>query len=97
MVAPKKPNYEDSRLKRLEENKKRMEELKLTVLAQSLRTISSPKPSPMKKVNRTPRKLPLDLSAVRRSNRVADKPPPSYKEVIISYQFFILLDILLNF
>ncbi|KAL8189129.1 hypothetical protein R6Q57_029390 [Mikania cordata] len=87
MVAPKKPNYEDSRLKRLEENKKRMEELKLTVLAQSLRTISSPKPSPMKKVNRTPRKLPLDLSAVRRSNRVADKPPPSYKEVIISYHY----------
>ncbi|KAI3803692.1 hypothetical protein L1987_31852 [Smallanthus sonchifolius] len=82
MVAPNKANYEDCRQKRLEENKKRMEELKLTVLAQSLRTISSPKPSPMKKVNRTPRKS-LDLSAVRRSNRVADKPPPSYKEVPI--------------
>lgn len=82
MVAPKKINYEESRLKRLEENKKRMEELKLTALAQSLRTSSSPKPSPMKKVKRTPRK-PLDLSAVRRSNRVADKPPASYKEVPI--------------
>ncbi|KAK9071152.1 hypothetical protein SSX86_009720 [Deinandra increscens subsp. villosa] len=85
MVAQKKQlNYEDTRQKRLEENKKRMEELKLTILAQSLRTISSPKPSPMKKVNvnRTPRK-PLDMSAVRRSNRVADKPPASYKEVPI--------------
>ncbi|KAI3774739.1 hypothetical protein L1987_49301 [Smallanthus sonchifolius] len=82
MVAPKKANYEDCRQKRLEENKKRMEELKLTVLAQSLRKISSPKPSPMKKVNRTPRK-PLDLSAVRRSNRVADKPPLDYKEIPI--------------
>ncbi|KAF5787009.1 putative transcription factor B3-Domain family [Helianthus annuus] len=82
MVARKNLNYEDSRQKRLEENKKRMEELKLTVLAQSLRTISTPKPSPMKKVNRTPRK-PVDLSAVRRSNRVADKPPANYKEVPI--------------
>ncbi|XP_076949092.1 B3 domain-containing protein At3g19184-like [Bidens hawaiensis] len=83
MVARKNLlNYEDSRQKRLEENKKRMEELKLTVLAQSLRTISTPKPSPMKKVNRTPRK-PVDMSAVRRSNRVADKPPANYKEVPI--------------
>ncbi|KAI3803693.1 hypothetical protein L1987_31853 [Smallanthus sonchifolius] len=79
MVAPKKPNYEDCRQKRMEENRKRMEELNLTVLVQSLRKISSPKPAPMKKVNPTPRK-PLDLSAVRRSNRVADKPPLNYKK-----------------
>lgn len=52
MVGRKKNvnvNYEDSRQKRLEENKKRMEELKLTVLAHSLRTtISTPKPSPVR-------------------------------------------------
>lgn len=47
MVAPKKINYEETRLLRLEENKKRMAELKLTVLAQSLRTTSTPKPSPV--------------------------------------------------
>ncbi|GJZ62680.1 hypothetical protein Tco_0618817 [Tanacetum coccineum] len=79
MVAPKKINYEETRLMRLEENKKRMAELKLTVLAQSLRTPSTPKPSSMKKVNRGARK-PVDLSAVRRSSRVADKPPQVYKE-----------------
>ncbi|CAI9286848.1 unnamed protein product [Lactuca saligna] len=82
MVAPKKVNYEQCRQKRLEENQKRMEELKLNALAQSLRILSTPKPPPMKKVNRTPRK-PLDLSTVRRSNRVADKPPPSYKEILV--------------
>nr|GEV23253.1 B3 domain-containing protein At3g19184-like [Tanacetum cinerariifolium] len=79
MAFPKRIDYEETRLMRLEENKKRMAELKLTVLAQSLRTPSTPKPSPMKKVNRGPRK-PVDLSAVRRSSRVADKPPQVYKE-----------------
>ncbi|XP_071691748.1 B3 domain-containing protein At3g19184-like [Rutidosis leptorrhynchoides] len=84
MVAPKKLklNYEESRNQRLEENKKRMEELKLTSLALSLRTTSTPKQSPMKKVNRTPRK-PLDLSTVRRSGRVAQKPPAIYKEDLV--------------
>ncbi|XP_019157841.1 PREDICTED: B3 domain-containing protein At3g19184 [Ipomoea nil] len=70
--------YEESRQKRLEENKKRMEELNLNKLAQALRT--SPKPSPMKKTK--PRaKLPVELTAVRRSSRVADKPAPNYKEI----------------
>ncbi|KAA8536187.1 hypothetical protein F0562_028665 [Nyssa sinensis] len=76
-----KAAYEECRRKRLEENKKRMEELNLNKLAQALHT--SPKPSPMKRVKpRTPRH-PLDLSAVRRSSRVADKPPPNYKDVPI--------------
>nr|GMD64745.1 B3 domain-containing protein At3g19184-like [Ipomoea batatas] len=69
--------YEESRQKRLEENKKRMEELNLNKLAQALR--NSPKPSPMKKTK--PRaKQPVELTAVRRSSRVADKPAPNYKE-----------------
>lgn len=135
MVVAKKSAYEESRQKRLEENKKRMEELNLNKLAQALRT---PKPSPvcqiskkgsfsffilntifeyvyvfkyfkqefkwflllllfflmfvcdffvflfypqMKKVKPKVPKQPLDLSAVRRSSRVADLPPRTYKEV----------------
>ncbi|KAL6494727.1 hypothetical protein OROGR_031527 [Orobanche gracilis] len=77
MVVAKKSAYEESRQKRLEENKKRMEELNLNKLAQSLHT---PKPSPMKKVKPKVPKQPLDVSAIRRSSRVADMPPRSYKE-----------------
>ncbi|KAG8368350.1 hypothetical protein BUALT_Bualt15G0036400 [Buddleja alternifolia] len=94
MVVAKKSEYEASRQKRLEENKKRMEELNLNKLAQSLHT---PKPSPvcikfkyiyiyiyvMKKVKPKVPKQPLDLFSVRRSSRVADMPPRSYKEVPI--------------
>ncbi|KAL6522591.1 hypothetical protein OROMI_031549 [Orobanche minor] len=80
MVVAKKSAYEESRQKRLEENKKRMEELNLNKLAQSLHT---PKPSPMKKVKPKVPKQPLDVSATRRSSRVADMPPRSYKEVPI--------------
>ncbi|XP_033514523.1 B3 domain-containing protein At3g19184-like [Nicotiana tabacum] len=84
MVESKKKMlaYEESRLKRLEENKKRMEELNLSKLVQAVRTATSPKPSPMKKVKPRVRQE-VDRSAVRRSNRVADKPPPNYKEVPI--------------
>jgi hypothetical protein len=46
MVVPKL-SYEESRRKRLEENKKRMEALNLPLLAQALKTSSSPKPSPV--------------------------------------------------
>nr|XP_043626893.1 B3 domain-containing protein At3g19184-like [Erigeron canadensis]XP_043626895.1 B3 domain-containing protein At3g19184-like [Erigeron canadensis] len=82
MVAPKKKvseNYEESRNKRMEENKKKLEDLKLTSLALSLKLTSTPNKSSMKKVKRTPRK-PLDLSTVRRSSRVVKKPPAIYKE-----------------
>ncbi|KAK3024512.1 hypothetical protein RJ639_043704 [Escallonia herrerae] len=83
MVA-RKAAYEECRRKRVEENKKRMEQLKLTKLVMDLRsTTANPNPSPRKKVKpRLPRQ-PLNLSAVRRSSRVADKPLPSYKEVPI--------------
>ncbi|CAD5323512.1 unnamed protein product [Arabidopsis thaliana] len=73
-------SYEQIRLNRVEENKKRMEELNLNKLAQSLRvsssSSSSSKPSPAKP--RTMR-IPVDFSEVRRSSR-AKGPPPSYKE-----------------
>ena len=42
-----KENYEDLRNKRMEENKKRMEELNLPLLTQALKTAHSPKPSPV--------------------------------------------------
>lgn len=44
MVVAKKAGYEESRQKRLEENKKRMEQLNLNKLAQALHT---PKSSPV--------------------------------------------------
>ncbi|KAH7866360.1 hypothetical protein Vadar_019351 [Vaccinium darrowii] len=77
MVVSKVAAYEESRMKRLEENKKRLEELNLKKLAQAL---SSPKSSPMKRVKPKIPRQPVDLSAVRRSSRVADRPPTSYKE-----------------
>nr|POE96128.1 b3 domain-containing protein [Quercus suber] len=46
MVVAKR-SYEDSRRKRVEENKKRMEALNLPLLSQALKTSSSPKPSPV--------------------------------------------------
>ncbi|OIT04138.1 PREDICTED: B3 domain-containing protein At5g42700-like [Nicotiana attenuata] len=75
-----KVKYEKLRQQRLEENKKRMEELNLPLLTQALKISSSPKPSPMKKVK--PRIIRTELVSVRRSPRVANKPAPEYKEVI---------------
>lgn len=79
MVA--KPSYEECRRKRLEENKKRMEDLNLTQIALALHD-SSPKPSPMKSIK--PRTPPQKVVPVRRSNRVANKPAPVYKEAPIT-------------
>ncbi|XP_057973654.1 B3 domain-containing protein At3g19184 isoform X2 [Malania oleifera] len=73
-----KLTYEECRRKRLEENKKRMEDLNLTKLSQALLT-PSPKASPMKQVK--PRVVREQVVAVRRSGRVAKKPAPDYKEV----------------
>ncbi|TYK06742.1 B3 domain-containing protein [Cucumis melo var. makuwa] len=74
--------YEECRRQRLEENKKRMEELNLNKLADAFKS-SSPKSSPTKQLKR-PRQ-PFDVSSfsVRRSSRFADKPPMNYKEVPI--------------
>ncbi|GMY28632.1 B3 domain-containing protein At5g42700-like [Fagus crenata] len=80
MVVPKL-SYEESRRKRLEENKKRMEALNLPLLAQALKTSSSPKPSPMKQGK--PRVVQKQVVMLRRSGRVANKPAPFYKEVVM--------------
>ncbi|KAK9000519.1 hypothetical protein V6N11_081012 [Hibiscus sabdariffa] len=78
-MAEVEVTYEEMRRKRLEENKKRMEELNLKNLSQALKN-KSPKSSPGKP--RTHRKW-AELAAVRRSSRVADKPKPDYKDVPI--------------
>lgn len=74
--------YEESRRKRLEENKKRMEALNLHKLSQALHKSpsSSPKPSPLKSRSTQKEK---ELVVVRRSSRVANLPTPVYKEVLV--------------
>ncbi|KAK2992270.1 hypothetical protein RJ640_020263, partial [Escallonia rubra] len=83
MVA--KSTYEDLRRQRVEENKKRMEDLHLPMLSQSIKQSSSPKPSPMKRT--TPRIARKEIVEVRRSSRVANLPAPVYKE-IVTYERF---------
>ncbi|CAL5349108.1 unnamed protein product [Camellia sinensis] len=76
-----KLRYEELRRQRLEENKKRMEQLHLPQLSQALKKHSStPTPSPVKRA--TPRIIRTEMVAVRRSNRVANKPAPLYAEII---------------
>ncbi|XP_076953587.1 B3 domain-containing protein Os06g0194400-like [Bidens hawaiensis] len=77
-----KQNYEDLRKQRLEENKRRMEELNLPQLTKALKTTPhSPKPSPMKRTQ--PRVIGTELVQVRRSSRVANLPAPVYKEITV--------------
>ncbi|KAL8513964.1 hypothetical protein ACS0TY_013179 [Phlomoides rotata] len=78
MVMSKK-NYEALRQQRLEENKKRMEQLHLPLLSLALKNASSPKSSPMKKTK--PRISRTELVPVRRSERFLNKSAPQYKEV----------------
>ncbi|XP_045821125.1 B3 domain-containing protein At3g19184-like [Trifolium pratense] len=83
VAAAAAASYEESRRKRMEENKKRMEALNLHQLSQSLHKSSSSavsKPSPSKPRTRTIHK---ELVVVRRSSRVANLPTPIYKEVLI--------------
>ncbi|GAB2300152.1 hypothetical protein Dimus_034193 [Dionaea muscipula] len=72
-----KLSYEECRQRRLEENKKRLDELNLLHLSRSLQNLS-PKSSPMKKVNRKPPAAEKEWVAVRRSARVANNPAPVY-------------------
>ncbi|KAJ8762139.1 hypothetical protein K2173_007289 [Erythroxylum novogranatense] len=81
MVAKLSP-YEERRLKRVEENKKRVEALNLCKLSLALRNnSSSPKTSSIKHVK--PRTVEKQVVVVRRSSRVANQPAPVYKEVVI--------------
>ncbi|KAI3856344.1 hypothetical protein MKX03_003358 [Papaver bracteatum] len=77
--------YEETRLQRIEENKKRMDELKLNSLVLNLKTSSSsPKPSQAKPPKRRMIQKKLEFVEVRRSSRNTDKPSPVYKEVSVS-------------
>ncbi|RZC49370.1 hypothetical protein C5167_017793 [Papaver somniferum] len=74
--------YEETRLQRIEENKKRMEELKLCSLVLNFKTSSSSsKPSQAKPPKRRMIQKKLEFVEVRRSSRNTDKPSPVYKEV----------------
>ncbi|OAY66041.1 B3 domain-containing protein, partial [Ananas comosus] len=78
-------SYEDLRNKKLQENKRKLEELKLSHLSVALRDASSPKPSPSKSVKRKALQEQR-LVAVRRSVRVANLPePPTYREDVKLY------------
>ncbi|KAK0581199.1 hypothetical protein LWI29_011249 [Acer saccharum] len=77
--------YEECRRQRLEENKKRMEELNLANLSHSLKkTTNTHTPSPLKKRSRNPQ---LESDQVRRSSRVANRPPPNYKDDVVVLPF----------
>ncbi|CAO2813518.1 unnamed protein product [Amaranthus hypochondriacus] len=74
-------SYEEQRKQRLEENKKRMEQLNLHKLSQALKPTpkTNVNPSPVKKLKS--RAVDFAVSTPpRRSSRTADKPPPNYKE-----------------
>nr|GMD84895.1 B3 domain-containing protein At5g42700-like [Ipomoea batatas] len=73
-----KVKYEELRQQRVEENKRRLEELHLPLLSLALKN-ASPKHSPMKKVK--PRVIRTELVPVRRSPRVAKSAAPEYREV----------------
>ncbi|PKA57089.1 B3 domain-containing protein [Apostasia shenzhenica] len=73
-------SYEEIRRRKLEENKKKLEDLKLGQLSHALRDAVSPKTSPAKQLKR--KMLPLSDEFVirRRSDRLAKLPGQCYKE-----------------
>ncbi|KAI3833082.1 hypothetical protein MKX03_021360 [Papaver bracteatum] len=82
MVMKKSSSYEDLRLQRIQENMKRMKDLKLDHLAINLKkSISIRKPRVM-----VQKKLELVPAVQRRSSRLSDKPAPTYREVDDDFQ-----------
>lgn len=81
--------YEEVRKQRLEENKKRMEELNLVALSNSFsetRNLAN-KTTPQRNAKpRTP-KLERGPVSIRRSSRVANIPPPDYREAPIDIPY----------
>lgn len=74
-------SYEDVRKLRLEENKKRMQELGLTDLSKNLSDALTPSKSPVSRYVK-PRALKETMFIeVRRSSRVSNGPKPDYREV----------------
>lgn len=81
--------YEEVRKQRLEENKKRMEELNLVALCNSFSEArnSAHKTTPQRNAKpRTP-KLERGPVSVRRSSRVANIPAPDYREAPIDIPY----------
>lgn len=77
-------SYEDVRKLRLEENKKRMQELGLTDLSKTLASSFSPKSPSASSRQVKPRALKETIFIeLRRSSRVANNPQPDYREVEI--------------
>ncbi|KAI5076393.1 hypothetical protein GOP47_0008458 [Adiantum capillus-veneris] len=77
-------SYEDARLHRLEDNKRRLEELGLAGMSRSIsaifkktKTFSSR--SPLKRCNKLT--IPNELLESRRSSRIAQKPAPLYRDL----------------
>uniref|UniRef100_A0A7N0T1G5 TF-B3 domain-containing protein n=1 Tax=Kalanchoe fedtschenkoi TaxID=63787 RepID=A0A7N0T1G5_KALFE len=79
MVVSATSNYEKLRRQRLEEKKKRMEEVNLLNLSKSL-SAATPKSSPAKHRKPKSARKEVNLSAVRRFRRMAGKSRPDYKE-----------------
>ncbi|KAL0793194.1 hypothetical protein Bca101_064571 [Brassica carinata] len=77
MVVAKQSPYEEFRLRRVEENKKRMEALNLPNLCQNLR-LNAVKTSPKSNLARE-----KQLVVVRRSTRISNASSPVYKEVAV--------------
>lgn len=78
-VGDSPSSYEEARKQRLEENKKRMEELGLMKLSNSLKQTTTSPRKPLKR--RLPSLEELGLEA-RRSSRVAGKPVVSYRDQV---------------
>ncbi|XP_057816460.2 B3 domain-containing protein Os06g0194400 [Cryptomeria japonica] len=83
-----KNDYEEVRRQRLEENKRRMEELNLTGLATSLKQVSNSATKSAKRSS-NPRKQRTEEGpvVVRRSSRVANNPPADYREAPIDIPY----------
>ncbi|XP_059309650.1 uncharacterized protein LOC132060709 [Lycium ferocissimum] len=70
--------YEKQRAERIKENKERMQKLGIVQLSKNLKTANAKAPSSKKQL--TSRQTTLSTDPPRRSFRLKDKPPVTYKE-----------------
>ncbi|KAJ0975952.1 hypothetical protein J5N97_017917 [Dioscorea zingiberensis] len=85
-MGDKGMKYEELRQRQVEENKKKIELLKLNQLSINLQESTSPKPSPSKQSKRKARPQEGEMVALRRSSRVANLPGMNYKEVAVYHE-----------
>ncbi|KAK1325979.1 B3 domain-containing protein [Acorus calamus] len=85
MVAEKRSSYEEIRQRTIEENKKKLDELNLSLLTKSLRETASPKPYPVKQVKKRKIDVGSESFERRRSGRLSDKPAPNYRGVMVTH------------